>query len=180
MNESFNDLFAVCPFTTAFSQFERENFLAPSGHGYARFIIDVINRYRKIESDYEFEDRIFERNCLLEEKNRIEKFLESQDVEQMKVAVENWQKYEADYWADTLGKIAAVEILTSGKATYDTMLKMAQLPKDSYIKATQICVKLANAISQATEEAEHAIGVFKEIPQTTDLAPKSLSLKKIK
>ena len=39
------------------------------------------------------------------------------------------------------------------------MSLMVKLPEANYVKATQICVKLANTIKQATESAEKEVGV---------------------
>lgn len=182
MDNNLKNLLESCPFTVEFSKFEQESFGAVSSAGYPRYIISLINRYRKLDSDLEKEDRTFERNVLLAEKQKIEEILADQDIEKMNNAVANWEKVEADYWADTLGKVAAIEILTNGKLTYDTMMKMAKLPESLYIKSSQICVQLANTIKQKTVEAEEAIGLMtEEAPvQTTAPAPKKLFLKKTK
>lgn len=186
MNNNLEDIINSCPFTTEFSKFEQDSFLAPSSAGYPRYMIDLINRYRKIQSDLESETRTFERNVLVEEKQKIEKILSEQDSTRLKNAVANWETVESEYWVDTLGKLAAIEILTYGKPTYETMMKMAKLPEEFYIKATQICVKLANAIKETTVKAETDVGVITEESPistfSTDLTPvpNKLILKKIK
>jgi len=172
-----------CPYTTEFGKFEQENFLSPSTPGYPRYVIGLINRYRKIESDFEHETRNFEKSVLIEEKQQIEEILTNQDPEKLKNAIANWQKVETDYWVDTLGKIAAIEILTHGKVTYETMMKLAKLPEDMYIKSTQICVRLANKIKETTVTAEESIGVLGQEATTLKIdtaVPKKLFLKKTK
>jgi hypothetical protein len=65
---------------------------------------------------------------------------------------------------------------------------MAKLPEDLYIKSTQICVKLANAIKEATVQAEEEIGIGQEedypdagLPSNdSGDTPSTLILKKIK
>lgn len=183
MNDKLENIINSCPYTTEFSKFEQENFLSPARPGYPRYIIGLINRYRKLVSDIDQEDRTFEKSCLLEEKAKIENILSEQDLDILQNAVENWEQVEAEYWADTLGKIAAIEILTYGKTTYDTMLKMAKLPEDLYINATQICVRLANKIKETTIMAEQQIGIGTELPEyftEQSPAPKKLFLKKTK
>jgi len=187
-------LFEICPYTSL-SNFERAHFDLQPGPGYSRHIMTVINRIRKIDSDLESETRKFERNCLLEEKQKLENYLEAQDEQEMTAALHSWEMTERDYWADHLGKIAALEILTFGKPRYETMTKMAKLPEDLYAKSTQICVKLANTIKRATFEAEEMIGIsqnFNDETLSSQLAkmdhpeppappePKKLLLKKIK
>jgi len=39
------------------------------------------------------------------------------------------------------------------------------LPEEGYVKATQLCVKLANAIKQATIKAEEDIGIRANAPE---------------
>jgi hypothetical protein len=69
------------------------------------------------------------------------------------------------------------------------MTKMVKLPEDLYIKATQICVTLANKIKEATIKAEQEIGVSDEeyyadpsvgLPKDSNATPSKLVLKKIK
>lgn len=171
------DLFDICPFIGT-SEFEVKNFNAPTSTSYARFIIETVNRIRKIDSDLETEKRTFERNCLLEEKSKLEKLLQNEDNVKLLTSVSTWEDSEREYWVDYLGKLAAIEILTSDRPSVDTMTKMVKLPEDDYIKATQICVKLANAIREATVKAEEEIGVIAQAPSAS--GPKKLALKKVK
>lgn len=185
MDNKFESIINSCPYSTQFSRFEQENFNSPSSPGYPRYVIGLINQYRKIESDFEFESRNFERNVLMEEKGRIESILREQDIEKMENAIANWQQVEAEYWTDTLGKIAAIEILTQGKTSYETMLKMVKLPTELYVKATQVCLKLANAVKDTTVKAEVDLGIVPEsdLPTTVSApaaVPKKLFLKKTK
>ena len=168
-------LFDMCPYPT-FSDFERQNFQNQTGTAYARYIIETINRLRKIDSDLETETRTFEKNCLLAEKEKLQVFLQGEDQKQLESAITNWEFVEKEYWSNFLGKQAAVEILTLGKPSYETMNKMVKLPEDLYIKSTQTCVRLANAIKSATERAEAELGY----EPSTDKGPKKLALKKVK
>lgn len=186
MNEQLNKLFELCPYNTL-SEFERENFQAKSGGSYVRYIIEVVNRVRKIDSDLLTETRQFETKCLQEEKNKLEQFLLDQDLSELQSKVSNWEMMERDHWAEQLGKIAAIELLTYGKPSVDTMTKMVKLPEDLYVKATQICVALANKIKQATMQAEVEIGVNEQeddastgLPSESSATPTTLILKKIK
>jgi hypothetical protein len=67
------------------------------------------------------------------------------------------------------------------------MTKMVKLPEELYVKATQICVALANKIKQATMQAEVEIGVEEQeeyanagLPTESNTTPTTLVLKKIK
>jgi len=187
MTNKLTKLFKSCPYNTQ-SVFERENFDNQSGVSSARYIIETVNKIRKIDSDLLTETRQFETNCLKEEKETLEKFLLDQDLTELESKISNWEMLERDYWAEHLGKIAAIEILTYGKPAAATLTKMAKLPEDLYIKSTQICVRLANAIKEATITAEEQIGINQEddysadagLPSDSDEAPTTLVLKKIK
>jgi len=187
MTNQLTKLFELCPYNTQ-SAFERENFHAQSGVSHARYIIEVVNKIRKIDSDLLTETRQFETNCLKEQKQTLEQILLSHDANELQSTVSNWEILERDYWAEHLGKIAAIELLTYGKPAVDTMTKMAKLPEDLYIKSTQICVKLANAIKEATVQAEEEIGIGQEedypdagLPSNdSGDTPSTLILKKIK
>ena len=104
--------------------------------------------------------------------------LDQQDITKLTNAVNDWQSTEQDYWVNFLGKQAAIELLTFGRPTVDTMSKMVKLPEHLYVKATQICVRLANAIKTATTEAEEAIGVVSNQENSLD-ANKPTELKKV-
>lgn len=173
------DLFDACPYIST-SEFETKNFNAPTNTSQPRFVIETVNRIRKIDSDLETEKRTFERNCLLEEKSKLEKILQAEDSVKLITLISTWEDYEREYWVDYLGKVAAIEILTNDRPSIDTMTKMVKLPEDDYIKATQICVKLANAIKEATVKAEQEIGIVEQTPTSAPTGPKKLALKKVK
>jgi hypothetical protein len=182
-DEVLEQLFALCPFNLT-SEFERQNFDGQAGVARARHVISVINRIRKIDSDLEQEQRTFEKNCLLEEREYLVNFIKNEPQKELSSILENWQITEEEYWIDYLGKISAIELLTAGKPSMETMTKMVKLPESAYIKATQICVKLANAIKEATVMAEQEVGIDIDVPPSPDseppTQPKKLKLRKVK
>jgi hypothetical protein len=156
--ESLLEIFDKCPFPIP-SRFEFDNFKSQTGTGFSRHIVDTVNRVRKIDSDIEQTTGTFELNFLKAEREMLLNYLNEQNPNALKSSIMNWEMMEKDYWVNTLGKQAAIEILTIGKPSVETMNKMVRLPEDSYIKATQICVKLANAIKDTTVTAEAQIGI---------------------
>lgn len=181
IEHKFKELFELCPYPVQ-SEFEQENFNSSTGSAQARSLIYTVNRIRKINSDLENETKTFEKKCLEQEKFKLEHTLSQQDPQSLVSIINDWEQCEQDYWVNFLGKQAAIELLTFGKPSFETMSKMVKLPEDLYIKSTQICVKLANAIKQATMEAELAIGVANQdeaIPPEA-VRPKKLSLKRTK
>jgi len=189
MTYKLTKLFELCPYNVQ-SSFERENFHPQSGFSNARYVIELVNRIRKINSDLLNETRQYETICLEEEKRTLEEILLAQDLAELESKVANWEMLEREYWTEHLGKIAAIELLTYGKLSVDTMTKMAKLPEELYIRATQICVKLANTIKEATLKAEEEIGINQGqeeayansgLPEdSANSVPTTLTLKKIK
>lgn len=174
------NLFEACPHYVR-SSFELKNFDSSTGVSYPRFIIQTVNRIRKIDSDLATETRTFEKTCLVEERKKLEEILSKEDETKLDIALATWEDAEQEYWVNQLGKIAALEILTNGKPSLETVTKMAQLPEELYITATQICVKLANAVKAATVSAEQSIGIFNEENESANTSgPRKLVLKKVK
>lgn len=184
-NDKYKELFELCPLHVL-SEFEQENFNNLSGSSYSRSIIETINRIKKIDSDIESQTGTFEKQYLQQEKKNLLELLNQQDLTALTDAVKNWQESEEDYWVNFLGKQAAIELLTFGRPTVETMSKMVKLPENLYIKSTQICVRLANTIKEATAAAEVEIGVSTPVAASPTAQapnndqPKKLLLKKIK
>lgn len=177
-DNKLQSLFDICPYSTM-SSFEQEHFINSVDYSKPRKFIEIINRIRKIDSDLIDEHRLYEKNLLNEEKKKLIEFLNSKNYDEVVDTIKNWELTERDYWVDYLGKTAALEILSQGRISLETMTLMVRLPEDLYIKSTQICVKLANNIRQATVHAEELIGLVSEDSAETD-TKKTLLLKKVK
>lgn len=177
-------LFAKCPYPVQ-SKFELDTFAAQTGIGYARYAISVVNKIRKLQSDLKTTTTDFESECIRAEIAQLYSWLDTQDSAVLDSAIENWEHVEKDYWVNLLGKQAAIELLTVGRTSMETMNKMVRLPEDGYVKATQICVRLANTIKTTTQSAEEKVGISNQAEpvQTeteTKTATKKLNLKKFK
>jgi hypothetical protein len=175
-------LFAKCPYPVQ-SKFELDTFAAQTGIGYARYAISVVNKIRKLESDLKTTTSDFESECIRAEIAQLYSWLDAQDPKVLYSAIENWEHVEKDYWINLLGKQAAIELLTIGRTSIETMNKMVRLPEDGYVKATQICVRLANTIKTTTQSAEEKVGITHQdesAQSETKVATKKLNLKKFK
>jgi hypothetical protein len=174
-------LFAKCPYPVQ-SKFEHDTFTAQSGIGYARYAISVVNKIRKLESDLKTTLTAFEIDCTKAELVQLYAWLDAQDSVALNSSVENWENVEKDYWVNLLGKQAAIELLTLGRTSLETMNKMVRLPEDGYVKATQICVRLANTIKTTTQDAETKVGISHHTEPSTEetASSKKINLKKIK
>jgi hypothetical protein len=173
-NNQRQKLFDVAPYIVP-SAFELETFNATEGSaGFARRVIEVINKIRELES--QVNSTAYEKMSAQANIQVLTNWLNGFDQTKLANVVANWQDSESSYWVDALGKKAAIEIISENKISKDTMEKMTMLPEQDYIRATQLCVKLANAIKGATVKAEEAIGV---VTPTEQPAKKGLNLKKM-
>ena len=177
-------LFAKCPYPVQ-SKFELDTFAAQTGIGYARYAISVVNKIRKLQSDLKTTVSEFELECIHAEISQMTAWLDIQDPAVLNSAIENWEHVEKDYWVNLLGKQAAIELLTVGRTSIETMNKMVRLPEDGYVKATQICVRLANTIKTTTQAAEAKVGIThqeesEQSPTEANTYTKKLNLKKFK
>jgi hypothetical protein len=84
---------------------------------------------------------------------------ENIDDKTKKNILENFEKEESDYWSNYLGRQSAIELLTIGKPSFDTMDKMVKLPVEDFEKTVRVCVRYANLIKESTTNVEHAMGV---------------------
>jgi hypothetical protein len=156
----YQKLFEVTPYLVP-SQFELENFSASSNSvSFPRRAIEVVNKIRELESTVTTTD--YEKNSKDANIKALTTWLDNYDAEKLCQEVSNWEDKELNYWIDTLGKTAAIEIISVGVISKATVEKMTMLPEEGYVKATQLCVKLANAIKSATVKAEEAIGIKHE------------------
>lgn len=76
-----------------------------------------------------------------------------------KATLADYERQEHDYWANYLGRQAALEILTTGRTSKPTMEKMASLPIESFEDAVSICVRFANLVKDTTAVVESSTGV---------------------
>lgn len=171
-------LFAKCPYPVQ-SKFEQETFTAQTGIGYARYAISVVNKIRKLQSDLKTTTADFESECIRADVAQMYTWLDSQDPTVLDSAIVNWEHVEKDYWINLLGKQAAIELLTMGRTSMETMNKMVRLPEDGYVKATQICVRLANTIKTTTQSAEAKVGIVtqQDTPAPSETEPKAAAKK---
>jgi hypothetical protein len=158
----YQKLFDTAPYVVP-STFELNTFHATSSSaGFARRVIDVVNQIRELEAIKPAND--YDKQSTAATVDKLKTWLEGFDADTLVNVVNNWEDKESSYWVDTLGKQAAIELIANGKISKEIMEKMAMLPELDYIKATQLCVRLANAIKAATVSAEESIGVSSAPP----------------
>lgn len=76
-----------------------------------------------------------------------------------KATLAEYERQEHDYWSNYLGRQAALEILTTGRTSKETMEKMASLPIESFEDAVSICIRFANLVKDTTAVVESSTGI---------------------
>lgn len=85
---------------------------------------------------------------------QVDDWLDLQDLEECQDALDNFEEYESDHWTDSLGREAAIEVLSYGRTQKATMEQLSQLPLVDYKRAVVIIAQLANFLKDTTEKAE--------------------------
>ena len=88
---------------------------------------------------------------------QVDNWLDLQDPEDCQDAIDNFEEYESDHWTDTLGKEAAIEVLSHGRTQKSTLAPLSQLPLSDYKRAVVIIAQLANFLKDTTEKAESVL-----------------------
>lgn len=88
---------------------------------------------------------------------QVDNWLDLQDPEDCQDAIDNFEEYESDHWTDTLGKEAAIEVLSHGRTQKSTLAQLSQLPLSDYKRAVVIIAQLANFLKDTTEKAESVL-----------------------
>ena len=81
------------------------------------------------------------------------------DPDMRRAILNSFDSQEPEYWANHLGRQAALELLTMGRSSKKTMDMMSNLPIDAFEEAVRICLRYANLIKDTTSGVEQAMGV---------------------
>lgn len=77
---------------------------------------------------------------------------------QMRTAIlKEYESQEEDYWANYLGRQAALELLSLGRVSKETMDKMSSLPVNAFEDTVRICTRYASLIKNTTQIVEDSM-----------------------
>lgn len=80
------------------------------------------------------------------------------DPDMRTAILDSFDLQEPEYWANHLGRQAALELLSTGRTSKPTMDQMSCLPVDAFEEAVRICVRYANLIRETTATVEQSMG----------------------
>lgn len=80
-----------------------------------------------------------------------------------------YENEESEYWANYLGRQAALELITLQHTTKQTMDKMSLLPVEAFEEAVRICIRYSTLIKDVTVSVENSMSASVEgTPSVTD------------
>lgn len=148
------------------TQYEFDNFVVGASNSAARQVRDLLVEKEELErqvSEFGVEaagsryaDDVNKRLA------QIDSFLGQFDEEQLANVLDNLEAEEGDHWAETLGRAAAIEVLTTDKISQETLTKMALLPIEDYTKSVEVSNRIIQYIKQTTSQIER--DMFDEEP----------------
>lgn len=140
------------------SQYEFDNFVIGSSNSAARqvrtLLLEKEEYERQIAQLANTPDTSRYTDAALKELAQINEFLGQFDEEQIASVLSNFEDEEGEYWAETLGKAAAVEVLTNDKVSTETLSKLALLPIEDFKTSVEITNKIIQYIKQTTAQLE--------------------------
>lgn len=150
--------------STGHSTFEFENFVLEKYPTPARQLVAVMKRiellHNNIESMSTRSTSEVGQNLrqLTEMRNELKMLSDWYNSKPNKEEIlKRFEIEEPEYWSFVLGRTAAIEVLSYGKTTKETMDKMSHLPEKYFEDAVQVCIKFTTLITSTTESVEQII-----------------------
>jgi len=140
------------------SQYEFDNFIIGSSNSAARqvraLLLEKEEAERQLAQLADHPDTTRYADTLKKELSQIDEFLGQFDEEQIAAVLSNFEDEEGDYWAETLGKAAAIEVLTIDKVSPETLARLALLPIEDYKTSVEFTNRIIQYIKQTTAQLE--------------------------
>ena len=146
-------------FATEQSDYELKNFILDQHPTPARKLLSIMQQIEMLEKEVTTYDITgdYSRDIKLKTK-QLNKLLEwYKTVDNPEQILMNFENEEPSYWANIIGRQAAIEILSHGNTTKNTMDKMSMLPLDDFEEAVRTCVKFASLIKTITQNVEEEL-----------------------
>lgn len=143
--------------------YEFENFFLDQYPTESRRLVAVMQRMLEINEELEqlsTTDTTYaelQKKHLMQQYNMLSTWYNN--VKNKDAILANYENEEPEYWAQTLGRTAAIEIIALGNTSQATMAKMSLLPMEDFEEAVRVCVKFASLIQTVTEAVEKDLGI---------------------
>jgi hypothetical protein len=154
---------------TGRSDYEFEHFFLESQPTPARQIVSVMreieflhSEVERLSSEQKTEGQLDVRRLIIETTQKLDQavaWFDNIDPDMRNAIISEYSAQEGEYWSNYLGRQAAIELLTIGKTTKETMNRMSCLPVESFEDAVRICVRYASLIKNTTAAVEETLGI---------------------
>lgn len=158
---------------TGRSRFEFENFFLERYQTTARQLVETMLEIERLHSQKASLGAISKKaddgqkiqnhriiNEITSKLSQLESWYNGIDPEMRMAILSQYEEQETEYWTNYLGRQAAIELLTIGRSSKDTMDRMANLPVEAYEEAVRICIRFAAMIKETTATVEQNMGIF--------------------
>ena len=152
---------------TTQSQWEFTNFIMePYGEYQGRAALAVLTRRRDITDALAHtpETMISQRMDMVNELAYLDQWLDQYTEQQLGDMLDTIEDNEANYWAERLGREAAVDLLTLGKTSKEVMGRAVLLSEEGYRKFAETCGHIGHTISSISREVEQEQG-YTSLPE---------------
>lgn len=147
------------------SRWEFTNFvLEEFGEFKGRAAQSVLARRRQIHEllGHTAQDSL--RTDLVNEAAHLDAWLDQHTEEELAAMLATIEANEEAYWAERLGREAAVDLLAQGRVSKEVMSRAVLLSEAGYRKFAETCGSIANVISTTSREVEMTQG-FATMPE---------------
>lgn len=140
---------------TARSRWEYINFVIEGyGEHQGRALLAQLHRRRDITEITNLTP------ALIDEAAQIDLWLSQYSQAEIQEHLDSIEANESTYWAERLGREAAVDLLTRGRVTKEVMERAILLDEDNYRKFAETSTTIIKVVSEVTREVEQSMGVF--------------------
>lgn len=137
------------------SQYEFDNFVTGAANSEARYVRQLLLEKEQLEENIANADAgsRWQDQCQ-KELAQVDAVLNSWTEEQIVSTLNNLEAEEGQYWAAHLGKIAAIESLTNGHTSPQTLDRLALLPIEDFKNSVIITNRIMEYIRSTTARIE--------------------------
>ena len=149
------------------SQWEFTNFvMEPYGEYQGRAALAVLSRRRDItdtlESTPEAQHSL--RVDLVNELAQLDKWLDQYTEQELADSLATIEANEENYWAEKLGREAAVDLLTQGRVSKEVMSRAVLFGEEAYRKFAETCGHIGHVINTISRQVEQEQG-YTSLPE---------------
>lgn len=148
------------------TRWEYINFiLEPYGEFQGRAILSQLYRLKDIEQQLGQTVEGVETIRLEHEQAQINQWLEGFSDGEIEEHLEGLENNDAAYWVQRLGREAAVDMVTRGRISKETLDRAILLNEDDYRAMTETCNTILQVIGNVTREVEDNMGLHPQLPE---------------